>query len=98
MPVMILALFPFALILAVLSLVLKNKDLAYGSAIASIVFTFPIVYALSTSDVYPTLIILTPLFQLGTAYFIKKGNKWLAILGQVPLFAVAIWTILILFI
>lgn len=98
MPVMILALFPFALILAVLSLVLKNKDVAYGSAIASLIFTFPIVFTLSTSNAYPTLIIVTPLFQWASAYFIKKDKKWLAILGQVPLFAVAIWTVLLLFI
>ncbi len=93
-----LVLVPFAVIVIFYSLLTKDKKKAYAAAITSMIITFPIAYVLSSTNVYPTIIIAMPLLHLASAYFIDRDNKLLAILFYTPFFIATIWLIVLKFI
>jgi hypothetical protein len=98
MPIMTLVLIPFAIIVMVYSLVTKDKKRAYAAALTSMIITFPIAYVFSSTNVYPTAIILMPLLHWAAAYFINKDKKWIATLFYLPFLISIIYLIILRFV
>ncbi len=94
MPITIPILIVLAFILSIYSIKFKKVSVAIAGAI----FSFPVVYYLSGTPVFSNTIILVPIFQGFSAYFIHQKKIKFAWLMLIPLFLLITWIVKIYFI